>query len=359
MIEGIDRGGSRLITFLYRGDAAVQSVGMAGGPPQDGQKRLQRLGETNVWYRSEHIPSDAKFVYFFTVTRNQVKSRSDGRSVGEVVVTLPTSDPLNPLQFNGGSVVWLDEATKPTFSRKPTSPLRGKLREHSIESAALGEKRSFSVYVPESAEPAACLLVVLDGEDYTNLIPTPVILDELIAAGRLAPTVGVFVNHQGARFRDLRCSPAFSRFLATELVPWIRTKYPTTDRPDRTAIAGASLGGLTAAFSAKMHSEVFGKVLSQSGAYWYHPEAGQDGWLSTQFAQGERRPIEFWMEVGAFESRSMVSNNRRLRDVLRAKGYRVLYREYSGGHDFLTWRDSLATGVTQLFDVRDTPPESD
>jgi enterochelin esterase-like enzyme len=34
--------------------------------------------------------------------------------------------------------------------------------------------------------------------------------------------------------------------------------------------------------------------------------------------------------------------------VLLAKGYQVRYWEYSGNHDALTWRDSLADGLIDL-----------
>jgi len=37
-----------------------------------------------------------------------------------------------------------------------------------------------------------------------------------------------------------------------------------------------------------------------------------------------------------------------LRDVLLAKGYEVHYDEFYGGHDFLSWRGSLADGLIAL-----------
>lgn len=43
----------------------------------------------------------------------------------------------------------------------------------------------------------------------------------------------------------------------------------------------------------------------------------------------------------------MVLENRRLHDVLAAKGYPVTYAEYNGGHDLL-WRGPLADGVIAL-----------
>ncbi len=45
---------------------------------------------------------------------------------------------------------------------------------------------------------------------------------------------------------------------------------------------------------------------------------------------------------------NQVAQNRHMRDVLLAKGYRVSYHEYTGGHDYVSWRGSLADGLIDL-----------
>jgi enterochelin esterase-like enzyme len=201
------------------------------------------------------------------------------------------------------------------------------------------------------------LLVVFDGESYGRggAIPAPTILDNLIYKLKIPPTVAVLVNSQKTRERDLLCSEAFAMFVAKELVPWVREKYHATNDPTRTVVAGSSYGGLAAAWTAFRHPEVFGNVLSQSGSFNYTPKSvgaqdidyySETGWLIRLFVREPILSLRFYLQVGRFEGLS--EPNRHLRDILEAKGYQVIFAEYSGNHDYLSWRDSLGEGLIAL-----------
>jgi enterochelin esterase family protein len=70
-----------------------------------------------------------------------------------------------------------------------------------------------------------------------------------------------------------------------------------------------------------------------------------------EFLESPRLLVEFYLEVGRYETTlpfSPLLEIRRLRDVLQAKGYRVTYSEFVGGHNEVCWRGSLADALIAL-----------
>jgi enterochelin esterase family protein len=352
------------VTFLWHGDAGTRKVQLIGGLPEDGDKFLTRLGETDLWYRTEKITNKASFVYAFLVAG--IQDFPGKESTTAKSYTIFTADPLNAHRFAFGSKIELPAAPPQPYFERRAGVAEGTLQPKKIQSEILKQERSFGVYLPAGYDPNAGpynLLVLLDGQSYGNgpnvTVPTTTILDNLIAAGKIQPTVAVLVNNidDESRSRDLRCSVPFAQFLANEIVPWVRSHYRVTEQSSGTAICGSSHGGLCAAFCGLNHSDVFGNVLSQSGSFYYTPDEGansepyltQSGWLMEKFAKARKLPLRFYLQVGQLESGAgMVATNRHLRDILRLKGYPVTYCEIDGGHDALAWRGSLADGLIAL-----------
>src|SRR6185295_6349104 len=119
------------------------------------------------------------------------------------------------------------------------------------------------------------LLIVFDGVTYGGRpnqaqaeVPTPTIIDNLIAEKKIGPTVAVLVWSMGKRDRDLPGSKPFADFIAGEVVPWARSHYRIRPGPKSVTAAGSSLGGYCATYCALTHPEAIGNVISQSGSYW-------------------------------------------------------------------------------------------
>lgn len=238
---------------------------------------------------------------------------------------------------------------------------KGKLVKYQLYSHLLNNRREVWVYTPAGyiRQQSNCpLLIVFDGQAYTSQwLPIPIILDNLIAKGLIPPLVAVFVSSidHSYRNRELPCYIPFAKFLAHELVPWAQKSYQTIKDPSKMIVAGASYGGLAASYAALKYPNVFGNVLSQSGAFWWKPKRiKQDQWLTAQFKQLPKVPIRFYLDAGDQETdkysnySSIIESNRNFRDALKSKGYTVYYDEFNGRRAYKTWKKTFAQGLMML-----------
>jgi enterochelin esterase family protein len=387
-------GKYQLVTFLWRSTHDTRNVFVRGsflgvGSPAD--YSMHQIASSDVWYLTLKLPSGARFTY--QLSPNDPMTFEDPRAAQRTATRQADPLSLNPLsacppdtsKFNCSSVAELPGAApQPWLVAKP-GIAEGRVEKQTIKSAIQKIDRSFSVYTPANYKadgPPNALLILFDGEDLADE-PYPVTtLNNLIAASKIPPMVAVFVeNVSGRRLVDLVANPEFADFMAMELVPWVRSHYNVTKDPKQTVVTGYSAGGLAAAYVAQRHSEVFGNVLSQSGAFWWSfehnggvcgprcPDSGGTGgdnsrdattegnFMVRQFLGSPKLPLRFYLAAGTFEidreggGGGILESTRHLRDVLLAKGYQVQYQQFVGGHDGLSWRGALADGLIELLGV--------
>lgn len=356
------------LTFLWHGDDTTRSVSLFGVSGADaGDNQLQRLAGTDVWFKTYIVRTDLRMSY--QLAPNQPAEP-------------PASQDENPAAFKA----WLDNLQPDPNNRHPFGTTRSSFalakapdqpwivenpdleaglveKESDFHSDILNNDRDLWIYLPpnyrERGEPHPVVLL-FDASAYLELVPTPIILDNLIAAGRLPPVVTVLIGNSGEqRNVELPCNDAFAEFLATELIPWVRSEYNITDDPRLSVIGGSSYGGLAASFFAMRHPELISNVLSQSGSYWWapgfslsDPDPSLEGeWLTRQYALTQIPRLRFYLDVGWKEggNPSMLVVNRHFRNVLEARGHDVVqFQEFNGGHDYLIWRGTLADGLIAL-----------
>ena len=366
-IEGNDR--FVLLTFLWRAKEETRNVVVFGGVAgmEFSKNRMTRLLDTDLWYKTYKVRTDARFSYSLSVNDSLVPFEkidlTDQKAVLQRTSTFKT-DPLNPKTYLGmppTSLVELRDAPpQPWTKRSPEVPA-GKIEEKRLKSTILGNERKAWVYTPPRYDATGTpygLIVIFDGFAYTLVVPTPVILDNLLAKGLIPPMVAVVLDNPTPTSRnvEMACNPRFADFLASEVVPWVRENYHVTKDAAKTFVAGSSFGGLAATFTGFRHSEIFGNVISQSGSFWWTPEGdAEHEWLTRQFVTSPKLPLRFYLDVGLMETGATPNNgpdmvvvNRHMRDVLLAKGYSVHYREFNGGHEYLNWRGTFADALLAL-----------
>jgi len=348
-----------LITFLYEGDKDVENVVVLDGA----------LGlDYDIWYKTFKVRNDLRFRYFLTVNdplnedwqkRNEECIRIDPLAKQKVLVPKDEETPdSQPWTCN---MVELPKAEPKVWSVKRKDIPSGNLEMFRYKSKILNDEYRVWIYTPVaySKEEEPCkMLVLTDGFEYVHGLLTPSLLDNLIYEKQIAPIVTVFIESKDNRFEMLSCNKGFTSFVAEEIVPYVRERYKVSHKSEDSTIGGLSLGGLAATYLGLMKSEVFGNVLSQSGSFWWCPgwtpenvnskEEFQETWISNLFKEKEKLNLKFYLEVGILEGNRMIKPNIIMKDVLLSKGYQVEYSEFKGGHDYLSWGETLAKGLVYL-----------
>lgn len=377
LIEPIEGEKESWATFIWRAvkphkNVVVAEYGLASFDPH--KNMMVPIEGTDIWYKTYRFPNNLKLVYTLSPD-DPLISIADYKLEDEVFTHFTqnwTNDPLNPKKYlmpanlclgnrdHEMSLLEMPGAQVSPWSKE--SNLQGKIFEEHVPSRYLEKGRDVYVYLPPGHDPhhkvQYPLLVAFDGFAFKEHYHAPAMLDYLISQKKIEPLVCVMIQNPDpnpvTRARDLACHEPFFRFLAMELVPWASNRFNATREPDRTIVTGASMGGLAAAYAALSYPNIFGNVLAQSGVYWW-PIQGNADWLIHRYIESPKLDLRFFLDVGIMETvptfgngPSILNSSKTLRDVLRTKGYSVSYVEYAGGHDYISWQETLAVGLQEL-----------
>lgn len=197
------------------------------------------------------------------------------------------------------------------------------------KSKALGRAVRFDIYFPKienNSKTALPLLLFNDGQDMqaVKLIPT---LEQLYNSNSIKSMVVVGI-HAGNRIQEYgtahqldyknrgKKSEAYSSFIIDELLPYLRQHYQLCTSPSDNAIAGFSLGGLSAFDIAWHHPHIFGKAGVFSGSFWWRSKAFRkedpdaDRIVHEMVARSKKRKgLKFWLQTGTNDEQADRNNN--------------------------------------------------
>ncbi|RLM24493.1 enterochelin esterase [Brenneria alni] len=380
------------ITFFWRdpdGDehhSAVQQVYIDINGITDHHsvmpQSLQRLPGTDVWFWSLTIEAQWRGSYcLIPITREQLPPEFHGDETQRdqqqrewwcSLFSYAIADPLNPLKpYNTHWDYPLSAAHMPAApaqqawrqwdSGTAPAPDPRRLAFFQWQSEQLGNRRRIWLYTTgvNEAEAARPLVIVLDGQKWAEELPLFSALDAETANGSLPPAVWLFIDviDMECREQELTCNADFWLAVQAELLPLAAGYAAFSDDPDLTVVSGQSYGGLSALYAGLFWPQRFGRVLTQSGSFWwphFTTRPGREsGWLTEQVQQGAggQTPLTIFQEAGNREEGINVVNQQ-MYQALIAAGHRVNYRVYEGGHDSLCWRGGLIDGCRWLLSGR-------
>jgi len=254
--------------------------------------------------------------------------------------------------------------------------LTGDFRMHrAFRSKILDRERDILVYLPpdyeEKRERRYPVLYLQDGQNVFDGATSFVqgkewradeTAQDLILSGTIEPLIMVGIYNAGHdRMDEYTPTPdavigkggkadLYYRMLVEELMPAINRCYRTECGPERTALAGSSLGGLLSLHLGLTHPQLFGKVAALSPSVWWDDRA----LLREVNALAEKPPLRVWLDIGTREGLIAIRHVRELRDRLLAKGWQLdadlVYFEAKGAvHDENAWAERVAPCLRFLF----------
>ena len=175
-----------LVTLLLRGTPATRNAVVVRGPAGFDTPRncMQRLGKSDLWFRSYRIARDARCCYDLSENDDSTPPWVNSNHAAAMARWRP--DRLNPHRYtivevegraHPRSLLELPDAPPLRESTPAPEATRGSTVRHHVESRHLGNTRPVDVYTPHPnhGQPRA-LLIVFDGIAFTRTVPTPAIL---------------------------------------------------------------------------------------------------------------------------------------------------------------------------------------
>jgi enterochelin esterase family protein len=308
---------------------------------------LRRVPGTDAFWLPLDLPKRARVEYKFDVVR-----RGKNRW---------TADPRNPRRafdpFGSNSVCPASSYEDPEWTRVDPTARQGTMEAGHVDSHHFGDRREYQVYVPYGARPGKRypLLLVHDGDDFLHFAGMKVLLDNLIHRHEVAPLLVAFTNGR-ARNAEYAANPRQADFLALELLPALRERYPVLPGAEFHGIMGASFGAVSSLFATLRHPGVWGRLLLQSGSFAFTDIGDHERgamWdpivkMVNDFrANPPKIDAHIYQSCGTFES--LIYYNRSLVPVFSKAAIKARFTEAPDGHNWINWRDRLREGLTWLF----------
>lgn len=223
--------------------------------------------------------------------------------------------------------------------------------------------RRLTISAPEDPAQPANVLVLHDGQNLAAWRAVETV-DALVAAGDLAPTLIVAIDHlERHRIREFgHRAHSYGRFVVRDVLPYIRARYPVrTDRAG-TWMGGSSMGGLVTLDIAAHHPMVFSRLFVLSPSVWWKRRAilrtiRRPSLLGRLLARrsmgnglGLRADVDVWLSIGLKEGDEAVDDARRLRDEITAMRHGDVshlryYEDPDGEHTEACWARHLARAL--------------
>ena len=264
----------------------------------------------------------------------------------------------------GGSIV-LNPDDKPAFPNPPAGfdvsrndIAHGTLAMVEYYSKTVGTERRMQVYTPpdyspDKKYPVLYLLHGIGGDEteWQRYAPPSVILDNLLAAGKIVPMIVVMPNGR-AQTNDraegdiFRAAPAFAHFendLLHDVIPAIEARYSVFTNRESRALAGLSMGGGQSLNIGLAHLDTFAWI----GGFSSAPNTKPPSDLVPNPAEVNRKLKLLWLSSGNRDG--LISISQGVHGYLMAHQVAHIWNVDGNAHDTPEWKNNLYWFSQRIF----------
>ena len=330
-------GGGKVAFSIYAPNA--KEVGFGGDAMPWGKPLQFTKADNGVWTTVISDLKDGVYRYNFTV---------DGVKV---------QDPKGLLSPETSALAVISDG-KQFYDPRPDIP-HGAIAQRYYFSKTLNTMRRLHVWTPAGYEKSSDQLPVLylihGGGDNDASWPgvgcAGIILDNLMAEGKMQPMVVVMPNGSIATKNLMDEVPLFEQDLITSIIPYIEDNYRVlTDKAHR-AMAGLSMGGMETMETILNDNDKFDYFWVLS-AGWFPAQKEQfEGYRQrlAKAADGIKKNVRQLVFTQGDPEDIAYQNGLATLKLFDAEGIKYEYYTAPGGHTWYTWRNNLHQLAQRLF----------
>jgi enterochelin esterase-like enzyme len=302
-------------------------------------------GENTFFHITYQLPQDARIDYQFIIDSKY------------------TTDPRNPAITPSGYGPH-SEIAMPGFKPDPSRHYLIEIPHGTLDSILFTSDdesvlpRQVKVYLPAGYTNHSDMpvLFVLDGIEAMDFMSIPVVLDNLIAAGKIEPLIAVFIPPAKREAEYLGTKETeYINVLCDEWVPLVDRTFKTAALPGKRGITGISAGGHTALLTALSRPDVFLCAAGQS------PVISKHLYKALQvLKKKEINPAGFhiWMDAGRYDllnggidNSPIAVSSESLYHDLESSGFKPVFRLFNDGHEWANWRERTDDILKYFFGI--------
>jgi len=266
-----------------------------------------------------------------------------------------TIDPANPQLKTGStpstiSSVLEIKTPSPAFYDAQPVP-HGDIRTHWYQSKSLNSIRRLTVYTPPGYDKATSRYPVLylfhganaDENAWYRLGRANLILDNLIAAGKITPFVAVMPFGYGVPpggQQQGENTAKFGKDLIEDVIPFIQATYRVFPDREHRAIVGLSMGGGQSLTIGLNNLDLFSYVGGFSAAIGNAANFSKTFAPLVNHADAANGKLKL-LWVGCGTEDSLFGASKAFSEFLTANHIKHTFRETGGAHTWMVWRRYL------------------